>query len=384
MMVNMRCTSCGADLSVDDSASTVFCKYCGNRMEIANAAYTQDVQVSQTVNVVHTIDRSNEPNLYINYMSINPSVIMVTRIAETGQKNTYISGQTMTFHLTPGKHIVVLKIGKINYNRAIYIPEDNRPVRINAAFTGRASINIDQPPYTIASDMGDAGGGIAENAAAAAPMTPGLPKSPFSILAFVLSFLIATSPIAVVLGILDLTVLKNKEKSHGLSIAAIAIGVCMSIIFIPSLVNCSGSGSSSSSSFDYSDSAIATPVYKETVVSNVSELSQQELGIIVGTYVGEDGSVLIFHKDGTCDYYYKSYSDMERENPWMFKDDYLVWHTDDMNCNVYVEITDSQMSSLYFRSSSFAWSDEEYTRVSLEEKDLTKAECDELIEEYSD
>lgn len=161
-MVNMRCPQCGAELSVENDITNAFCKYCGHEMvqDTSNISVSQDVNINQTVNVVHTIDRSNEPNLYINFMSVNPKIMLVTRIADTGQKNTYISGQTMTFRLTPGRHVVVLKIGKRNYNRTIFIPENNQPVRINASFSGVANINIDQPEYVeSATNMGQKGNG---------------------------------------------------------------------------------------------------------------------------------------------------------------------------------------------------------------------------------
>lgn len=370
MLVNMKCPQCGAEISVENSLTKIFCKYCGNQMANAMAqAVTQDVQINQTVNVVHTMDRSNEPNLYINYMSINPQVMMVTRIVETGQKNIYISGQTMTFRLNPGKHVVVLKIGKINYNRTIYIPEDNQPVRINASFTGRANINIDQPSYIITAESANTGENASNGGnAATSNATPRLPKSPWAVVAFVLSFFMVTSPIAVVLGVLDLSLWRKNGKSHGLSIAAIAIGTCFSLTMIPAFSSCSGCTPS-------------TRVYDEEVISNVNDISQKELGYIVGTYVGDDGSVLIFHSDGTCDYYFKTYSTVETEDYWMYEDNYLVWYSKDMKCNIYASIYSNNTDTLNFRSSSSAWSYESYKKVSDEEKNLTKSECDELIKD---
>ena len=90
--------------------------------------------------------RSDEPNLYISFNTTDPSVGMVTRIVSTGVKNTYINGQTLSFHLAQGSQTIVLKIGSRNYNRNIVIPPDHSPVRIYASYNGRAHITIDQPP----------------------------------------------------------------------------------------------------------------------------------------------------------------------------------------------------------------------------------------------
>lgn len=93
------------------------------------------------------IDRSSEPNLIINYTSINPSVLSVVAIKAIRQKVRMLSGQTLSFHMPQGEHVIVIKIGKINYKRLIVIPPNNQPVRINASFTGRAQIHIDQPTW---------------------------------------------------------------------------------------------------------------------------------------------------------------------------------------------------------------------------------------------
>lgn len=250
MLVNMTCPRCGAQMEVDSTTEFIFCQFCGT--QIMNVPQRYDI--NQTLNIVQHIDRSNEPNLFISYASVNPSVLMVTRIAETGQRATYVNGQTLTFHLSPGKYVVVLKIGRINYNRTIYIPEDNTPVRINASFSGRANIWIDQPPYTVSTldhQMMNSSSSYSQMQDTA----PALKKSPWSIVAFVLSFLFYTSPIAVVLGILDLSVFKRQDRNHKLSIAAIAIGTSISLLYIPLICSCSSWNSSYSKLTDYSNAS---------------------------------------------------------------------------------------------------------------------------------
>ena len=242
MLVQMQCPQCGATLDFDQSKDFMFCQFCGHK--VANIA--QKVEIQQTINqninqnvnvagtVVHKTDKSREPNLIISFASSVPNIGMVTRIVDTNQKNTYLNGQTMTFHISQGPHTVVLKIGKKNYNRTIYIPDDNEPVRINAGFSKRAFINIDQPEYTVASDPS-----IASSSVPAPQVTrnvaPRLPASLWSILSFVFSFTFFGSPIGLGLGIYDLFFKKETDKAHGLAIAGVVIGFLMSLLLVSSI-----------------------------------------------------------------------------------------------------------------------------------------------------
>ncbi len=142
MLIQLQCPNCGATMSVDDSKEFIFCESCGTK--VMNAA--QKVEITQTI--INKTDKSNDPNLFISYHSTDNSVQMVTRLCYSNRKDVYMSGQELSYHLPKGKHDIVLKIGKINYDRTIYVPEDNTPVRINASWSGRAHIAIDQPTYT--------------------------------------------------------------------------------------------------------------------------------------------------------------------------------------------------------------------------------------------
>lgn len=138
MLIDKRCPNCGATMQFETTMDSMFCPFCGGMVtNVTNATeYQFDYQDTPSL---------NEPNLYISYNTIDPSVGMVTRIVSTGVKNTYINGQTLSFHLAQGPQTVVLKIGSKNYNRDIVIPSDNSPVRIYASYNGRAQIAIDQP-----------------------------------------------------------------------------------------------------------------------------------------------------------------------------------------------------------------------------------------------
>ena len=138
MLIDKRCPNCGATMQFEDTMESMFCPFCGGM--VTNESFGYNVAPSyQNTPVL------NEPNLYISFNSTDPSVGMVTRIVSTGVKNTYINGQTLSFHLAQGPQTIVLKIGSRNYNRSIVIPSDNSPVRIYASFNGRAHIAIDQP-----------------------------------------------------------------------------------------------------------------------------------------------------------------------------------------------------------------------------------------------
>jgi DNA-directed RNA polymerase subunit RPC12/RpoP len=122
-----KCTRCG--VAYDSTERNVkFCKYCGGMV----------------VNAQTVPQQRNNFNLYISYTSFDPNVNMVTRIVSTGMKHNYTSGKTMGFRLAPGRQSIVLKIGRINYNRDVVIPSNNVPVRIYASYSGRAHIVIEQ------------------------------------------------------------------------------------------------------------------------------------------------------------------------------------------------------------------------------------------------
>ena len=225
MIIKMICPRCGASMEIDDKQETFTCSHCGY----------QEVNVAEKIEITHRVDHSNEPNLYISYHTSNPTVHMVTRIVSTGQKNTYVDGQEMSFHLPAGEQVIVLKIGKKNYNRKIVIPPDNQPVRISASFSGRANIGIDQPPVT----GGIAGGNAAGGGVSGAPSGKKRPSG-LCIAAFVLSLTFFLSPLAVLLGALDLFLSKKKPDErhhHGMSVAAVIIGLILTVIMISTRIS---------------------------------------------------------------------------------------------------------------------------------------------------
>ena len=141
------------------------------------------------------------------------------------------------------------------YNRTIIIPEDNTPVRINAAYTGRrAEITIDQPIVT-ATDP------VTGQQTQQIVKTNSKKQSALAVISFILSFLAFAAFLAVPLAILDLFLSKkDKDHKHGLSIAALIIGTIVALICI---VSCAG-GKNTSSVHTYVPQAVLTTESTET------------------------------------------------------------------------------------------------------------------------
>ncbi len=232
MLVKMQCPHCGANMEIDDAQEKVFCSFCGTAL----ANLKERVEITQNVNysgtVVHVRDRSNESNLIISYTTAKASVAMVVRIVTTGQKSTYLNGQVQTYHLMPGAHQIVLKIGKKNYSRTIVIPQDNSPVRIYAAFTGRhAEITIDQP-YV----------GNEYQQALSKNNSRGKGQSALAIISFILSLTGFGAIIGIPLAVWDIIRWKkDQEHKHGLAVAALIIGLVLGAFALSSVKNCNSS-----------------------------------------------------------------------------------------------------------------------------------------------
>lgn len=143
MLIRTVCPYCGTILNFDNTMSYMICHRCGSRITMSQ----QNPAVQQNVSglVPTQPGASVNPNLIISYMSISPTVGLVVRIVSTGERRYCISGQTMSFQLLPGNHRIILKIGKKNYARDIYVPAYNAPVRISAGWNGRGQITVDQP-----------------------------------------------------------------------------------------------------------------------------------------------------------------------------------------------------------------------------------------------
>ncbi len=142
MLIKLVCPNCGAPMDVDDSKSVIFCSNCGTKM----LNQQEVVQIQQHVVVEHKQEKDPH-TLIVNYTASDMNVKLVVLVRAIKRKDVLISGQQMKYILAPGQYVIVLKIGKINYNRTIVVPKDGTPVEIHASWAGRANISIDQPLY---------------------------------------------------------------------------------------------------------------------------------------------------------------------------------------------------------------------------------------------
>ena len=205
-----------------------------------------------------------EPNLTVYFNTVNNGVALVIRVVSTGEKRVLSNGEATQFTLPAGSQTLILKIGKKNYSRnVLIIPGQN--VNVFCAFDGRGRINVESPygngtpQFAQAGFNGVPSAGVPTTPGFAQPMQPGAPMpanfvmdnasapvagfamksageakakpfSPMAIVGFILSFFVITSPLAVILGILDLILLRKKFRGHGLAVAGIVIGAGLSII----------------------------------------------------------------------------------------------------------------------------------------------------------
>ena len=218
MLVKMECPNCGAKLELDDSQNKAFCSHCGT--ELVN--FVERIQIDKNVtvsgNVTATLDRTNEPNLIIDFASIDLNVGMAITFNNSKIKRNLFNGQTAYLHLPLGHCIVEFSIDGRDYTREIWIVKE-APVRINASHFRRNEIEIEQPPYTKDPEP---------------VRDPALLPTGMSIAAFILSFTMLGSPIAVILAIVDLAT--HRDRSRKLSIPALILGVVFSIVFIVLMV----------------------------------------------------------------------------------------------------------------------------------------------------
>jgi len=120
-----------------------------------------------------------------------------------------------------------------------------------------------------------------------------------------------------------------------------------------------------------------------STAENTNERTQEENDIsaaLIGTYVGENGSVLTFLSDGTADYYYQPLGTEPVQNqPWSISGNRVTWKYNDL-ANIYADISNGDVSNLYFKCNNpLFWDDEQYTKVSNEAAHWTIAESDAFL-----
>ncbi len=149
--VPAMCPNCNARLNVDPSLQIAQCGACGTQLIVQDAI--KKYNISGTVNLVHSgnvvhsgtvlyqKDYSNEPNLYVSYVSVDPTLGMSLKIVKTSITSILNSGMNTSFKLAPGQYIIKIKFGNlmrvnVNAERRIIIKEDGSPTRVDIGWKG--------------------------------------------------------------------------------------------------------------------------------------------------------------------------------------------------------------------------------------------------------
>lgn len=225
MLVQMECPQCGAKLEIDETRERAFCSYCG--AELIN--FTERVEINQNINVsgtvIHKADRSNEPNVIIDFATSDLTVAMIVAFSTSKIKRNLTNGQTAALRLPLGQCKVDFNIGERSYSRTIWVVEE-APVRINASHFGHNEIDIEQPAHPEPKQ---------DQHVESADTPTGLSKT-----AFILA-LFGVFPPAIILASIDIA--KNKERPHRLSIAALVIAVVYLFVIVFSVILASSGNS---------------------------------------------------------------------------------------------------------------------------------------------
>ena len=168
MIVRMRCSKCGTVIEADNTYNQVFCRQCGQRMNIpANlqqpapmqpapvnmqpvyqpAAPVPPMTQPQPAQLDCPVASVQQANFIANFYTINPRIIFQVTIARTRRTYQTGSGSGIPFFLSPGKHVIIIRIGNKRYSRVVFINPNTPPVEMNCSWDGRARIDIHQPFY---------------------------------------------------------------------------------------------------------------------------------------------------------------------------------------------------------------------------------------------
>ncbi len=101
-------------------------------------------------------------------------------------------------------------------------------------------------------------------------------------------------------------------------------------------------------------------------LEDVSSISDEEINsdALLGTYVGLHGSAITFLSDGTAEYFWKEWSDVEINDKWEINGQRISLHSNSLNYDIYADLSDSNTSYLNFQSESKGWEDEIFVKVS--------------------
>ena len=103
-----------------------------------------------------------------------------------------------------------------------------------------------------------------------------------------------------------------------------------------------------------------------------TESSENDEDGFVGTYVGLHGSGITLFKNGTAEYYWKEWEDVETDDSWKFDNSRIIISSSSLGYDLYADIKGNNTSALTFKSDDSGWNDEIFVKVSdnTEKKDV--------------
>ena len=163
MTISRFCKSCGAKITIDDSAEKFFCSFCGaeNIVDSPDSNSTNSDAVIQpksekTIQPINSaflspsqshklnIEMQNQTNIWFDYRTTNDNVKMQVTIPCIGKSFDFENGKTLELYIPEGMQLIYFKIGKITYTRTINI-QKNITIHMYCSWHGQAEIKTDIP-----------------------------------------------------------------------------------------------------------------------------------------------------------------------------------------------------------------------------------------------
>ena len=102
---------------------------------------------------------------------------------------------------------------------------------------------------------------------------------------------------------------------------------------------------------------------------------------VLGTYVGETGSVIVVHQNGKATYYWYGWDDLKEDNKWNIDGGKINISLPSVGCEVSADIVEPNNETV-FASKSMNWDDEKFVRIDANDTNRTTEECDSLLKQY--
>ena len=121
-------------------------------------------------------------------------------------------------------------------------------------------------------------------------------------------------------------------------------------------------------------SKTSSPLKSPTsVLAEDPELEAQ----VLGTYIGNNDSVLIIREDHTCIYFYEGFG--VSTNDWKIEDGQIKMYLSNVLSSVYATIDKNKPNELYLESKSALWDNETFVKKSSDTTGLDEKGCLELL-----